>query len=117
MPQLITVDKKMFRINMAENRLEISYTNGILWVWRSRMGPRYGRLKDLLWFHNQLFALTDKGIWRSRNEGADWGRCGSGRIVESLVALQDGGQYLYGLSTDGHLYYSYNEGANWARKS
>ena len=117
MPQLITVDKKMFRINPVENRLEISYTNGILWVSRGSMGKMLGRLKDLLWFHNQLFALTENGIWRSRNDGADWGLCGSSKIAKNLIALQDGDRYLLGLSTDGHLWYSYNEGADWARRS
>ena len=117
MPQLISVGKKMYRINPIKNCLEISSSNGVLWVSRSSMSGRYGTLKDLLWFHDQLFALTDKGIWRSRNEGADWGRCGSGIIVESLVALQDVGRYLYGLSADGHFYASYNEGADWGRRS
>ena len=117
MPQLISVGNKLIRINSLENRLEISITNGATWMSRSRMGKTYGRLKDLLWFHDQLFALTETGIWRSRNEGADWGRCGSGKTVESFVALQDGGRYLYGLSADGHLYASYNEGADWCRKS
>lgn len=116
MPQLITAGNKMFRINPVENRLEMSTTNGILWVSRSGPGKRYGRLKDLLWFHDQLFILTENRLLRSRNDGADWGPCGSGRIVESLVALQDGGRYLYGLSVDGHLYYSYNEGADWGRR-
>ena len=116
MPQLITVGKTMYRINPAENRLEYSNTNGILWVGRSKMGKMFGRLKDLLWFHDQLFALTETSIWRSRNEGADWGKCGSGKIVESLVALQDGGSYLYGLSADGHFWSSYNEGADWVRR-
>lgn len=114
MPQLITVGKTMYRINAIENRLEYSKTDGIIWVGRSKMGPMFGRLKDLLWFHDRLFALTENGLWRSANEGADWGCCGTGKVVKSLVALQDGGRYLYGLSTDGHLWASYNEGADWA---
>ena len=116
MPQLITVGNTMYRINIRENRLEFSKTNGILWVKLTSMGPRYGRLKDLLWFHSKLFALTDTGLWYSMNGGADWGRCGSGKVVESLVALQDGGKYLYGMSADGHFWFSINEGACWALK-
>jgi len=116
MPQLITVGGKLIRINSLENRLEISFTNGATWMFRSRMGKMFGHFKDLLWFHNKLFALTDTGIWRSINEGATWARCGSGKIVENLVALQDGGQYLYGLSSDGHLWFSSNEGTYWAHK-
>lgn len=116
MPQLISTGKIMYRINPVENRLEMSSTNGILWVSRSGPGKRYGRLKDLLWFHDQLFLLTETHILRSRNQGADWGPCGSGKIVENLVAIQDGGRYLYGLSADGHLWYSYNEGADWGRR-
>ncbi len=116
MPQLITVETKLIRINPVENRLEISFTNGSTWMYRSRPAKIMGRFKDLLWFHNKLFALTDTGLWRSVNEGAVWGRCGSGKIVDSLVAIQDGGQYLYGLSSEGRLWRSYNEGADWSLK-
>lgn len=72
MPQLITVGNKMIRITPSENRLELSSTNGATWIYRSRMGRMYGKLKDLLWFHDKLYALTETGIWRSSNEGADW---------------------------------------------
>lgn len=116
MPQLISVGNKMYRINPIKNCLEMSTTNGILWVSRGGPGKQYGRLKDLLWFHDQLFLLTENRIMRSRNDGADWGYCGSGKIIENLVAIQDGGQYLFGLSADCHLWYSYNEGAYWARR-
>ena len=116
MPQLINVENRLIRINLKENRLEISSNNGATWMVRCSLGKRYGHYKDILWFHGKLFALTDTGIWRSVNQGADWGRCGSGKIVESLVALQDGGQYLYGLSSDGDLWRSQDEGANWIHK-
>lgn len=115
MPNLVSVGNKLYRVNPRENRIEMSSNGGYLWVGRSRMGSGFGRLKDILFFHNRLFALTEKGLWRSANEGADWGKCGSGHIVESLVALQDGGQYLFGLSEDGYMYRSYNEGADWVR--
>ena len=115
MPQLINVGTKLFRVNSAKNCLDISYTGGPLWVSRSKMGPRFGRLKDLLWYHDKLYALTETGIWYSRNEGADWGVRGSGSIAKSLVALQDGGKDLLGLHQNGGLYRSYNEGADWVR--
>ena len=74
MPQLISVGTKLLRINSARNCLELSYTGGTVWVSRSSLGSRIGRLKDLLWYHDKLFALTEAGIWFSRNEGADWAR-------------------------------------------
>ena len=116
MPQLITVENRLIRINPKENRLEISSNNGATWMVRCPLGKMYGHYKDILWFHGKLFALTDTGIWRSVNQGAVWARCGSGKIVENLVALQDGGQYLYGLSSDGDLWRSHDEGANWIHK-
>ena len=113
MPQLISVGSKLFRINLALNRIESSATGGYTWVPRCKLSDHYGKAKDLLSFHNKLFLLTEKGIYFSRNEGADWGRCGSGKIVESLVALQDGGNCILGLSAEGRLYFSNNEGADW----
>lgn len=115
MPQLVSDGSRLYRVNMAKNCLDVSYTGGTLWVSRSRMGSRFGRLKDLLWFHDRLFALTDYGIMCSSNQGADWGIRGSGTIARSLVALQDGGKNLLALHQDGHLYRSYNEGADWVR--
>ena len=116
MPQLISVGNKLYRVNSIENRVEISYTGGILWVGRCRMGRKFGKLKDLLFFHDRIFALTETGIWFSANEAADWGRKGSGKLVSSFVALQDGGNDLWALSEDGHMYRSYNEGADWVRR-
>ena len=117
MPQLIKVGDTLYRINVSLNRLELSRNNGIYWVgWGIRGGSKFGRLKDLLWFHDRLLALTETGLWYSRNGGADWGRCGSGEVVESLVALQDGGRSLFGMSEDGVFWYSNNNGATWGRK-
>ena len=116
MPQLVSVENKLFRVNPRENRVEISYNGGILWVCRSRMCGHFGKLKDLLYFHDRLFALTETGIWFSANEAADWGKRGSGKLVQSFVALQDGGKDLWALSEDGYMYRSYNEGADWVRR-
>ena len=112
MPQLIAVGRKLYRINPVKNTFEYSGTNGAVWVSRS-IGSRYGKLKDLLWFHDKIFMLTEAGLYWSRNEGADWGRCGSGWPVENMVALMDGGRYLYGLTSDGKMWVSQNEGADW----
>ena len=106
----------MYRINTIENRLEYSKTGGTLWVGWGRLGSKFGRIKDILWFHNQLFALTETGLWSSRNGGADWGLKGSSSIVKNLVAIQDGGRSLYGVSADGHFWISDNEGAYWGRR-
>ena len=116
MPQLISAGNKLFRVNPRENRVEISYNGGILWVGRSRMGKMFGKLKDLLFFHGRIFALTETGIWFSENEAATWGRKGSGKLVQSFIALLDGGNDLLALSEDGCMYRSYNEGACWARR-
>jgi len=115
MPQLVSDGPRLYKVNMAKNCIDVSYTKGVLWVSRSRMGSKFGRLKDLLWFHNHLFALTDTGIWFSNNQGSDWGCRGSSKTARSMVALQDGGKNLQGLHQDGHLYESYNEGADWRR--
>lgn len=116
MPQLIAVGNKLYRVNPIKNSVDTSSgSNGAVWV-SHRLGPSIGRPKDLLWFHNKLFLLTEKGIYQSRNEGADWGCTGSGWPVENMVALMDGGQYLLGLTSDGRMWASYNEGACWGSR-
>ena len=60
--------------------------------------------------------LTDTSIWHFETKILMRG-CGSGKIVESLFAFQDGGGCRYGMSADGYFYYSYNEGADWERNS
>ena len=117
MPQLIKIGDKLFRINRAKNCLEVSSSRGVLWISRSCMTSRYGQLKDLLYFHGQIFAATDYGIISSRNEGADWGIRGSSKIAKSIVALQNDNDILLGMSDDGHMFFSNNEGADWGRRS
>ena len=67
-----------------------------------RWAKYYGRIKDLLWFRDQLFALTDTGIWHFETKILMRG-CGSGKIVENLFALQDGGWCLYRMSANGYF--------------
>ena len=117
MPQLITIGNKLFRVNRIKNCLEYSANGGAIWVGLSSMPKRFGQLKDILYFHDQIFAATDYGILASRNQGADWGGRGTSTIAKSIVALQDGGNCLLGLTNDGHLYASLNEGADWSRRS
>lgn len=112
MPQLVSDGTMLYRINLAKNRIELARSGGTQWVYRSTFG-RKGNLRDLLWFHNRLFALTDTGIWSSSNQGADWGKYGSSGTARKLVALQDGGRYMLGLHEDGRLYRSSNEGVDW----
>ena len=116
MPHLITIGNKLFRVNAIENRVDISYNGGILWVGRSKMGSRFGKLKDLLFYHERLYALTEKGIWFSQNEASDWGLGGSGEIVKSFVALQDGGKEMWALSDEGCMFRSMNDGADWVKR-
>ena len=87
MPQLIKVGDTLYRINPVRNIMEVSRNNGIHWVGWGLGGPKFGRLKDLLWYKDRLLALTETGLWYSRNGGADWGSCGGGKIVESLVVI------------------------------
>lgn len=116
MPQLIKVGDTLYRINPVRNIMEISRNNGIHWVGWGLGGPKFGRLKDLLWYKDRLMALTETGLWYSRNGGADWGCCGGGKIVENLVVIYEDGRYLYGMSQDGVIWYSTTSGATWGSK-
>jgi hypothetical protein len=37
-------------------------------------------------------------------------------VARSLVALQDGGREVIGMTADGHIYASSSEGATWLRR-
>jgi len=102
----------MYRINEPLNRVEVSVNKGATWGIRSSTSSN-GKLKDLLWFHNRLFALTESGLLFSANGGGTWGYRGGGDIVRRMIAIQDDGNVLYGLTADGHLCFSNNEGATW----
>ena len=107
MPQLITYGSELIRINPANNHIEYSTNRGVSWVSRYS-GSSYGVFRDLVPYNGKIMAVTDKGVsWISRN---------STSAAKTFVAIQDAGQELLAQTSDGHLYYSTNEGVSWIRR-
>lgn len=115
MPQLISIESELIRINPTNNRIESSSSAGR--VWKTRYSGSYcGTFRDLVEFGDEIIALTDKGIYSSRNAGATWAARCSSSIAKSFSSIQDGGNELLGMTADGHIYASTSKGATWMRR-
>lgn len=115
MPSIVTLAGKLIRINFDSNRIELSTNRGRTWV--NRFGGTFcGKFVELVAFGDEIFALTDKGVFSSSNEGLAWKQRCINSIAKSLTSLQDGGGELIGMTHDGHVYASRDKGATWARR-
>ena len=65
---------------------------------------------------DNFLALTEKGVFCSSSAGRSWLTKNASSIARSLVALQDGGKEVIGMTADGHIYASSSEGATWLRR-
>ena len=115
MPQLVTLGSELIRINPSNGHIEYSTSGGRTWMTRYS-GSGYGRFLDLLPFSGKLLALTEKGVFCSSSVGRSWLTKNASSIARSLVALQDGGKEVIGMTADGHIYASSSEGAIWLRR-
>ena len=101
MPQLVTLGSELIRINPSNGHIEYSTSGGRTWMTRYS-GSGYGRFLDLLPF--------------SSSAGRSWLTKNASSVARSLVALQDGGKEVIGMTADGHIYASSSEGATWLRR-
>lgn len=115
MPGIVTFGGKLIRINFESNRIELSKDRGRTWINRFG-GSYYGRFVEFVAFGDEIFALTDKGVYSSSNEGLTWRQRCINSIAKSLTSLQDGGGELIGMTRDGHVYASRDKGTSWARR-
>ena len=115
MPQLITVNNELIRVNPANHHLEYSTNRGVSWISRYS-GSSCGTFRDLAPYNGKIFAVTDKGVYYSSNKGVSWISKCTGSAAKTFVAIQDAGRELLAQTSDGHLYYSTNEGVSWIRR-
>ena len=115
MPSIVSLAGKLIRINFESNRIELSKDRGRTWISRFS-GTFCGKFVELVAFGDEIFALTDKGIFSSSNEGLAWRQRCASSIAKSLTSLQDGGGELIGMTRDGHIYASKDKGASWVRR-
>ena len=115
MPQLITYDNVLIRINPANNHIEYSHNRGISWMSRFT-GSGCGTFRDLVPYNGKIIAITDKGVYYSPNKGISWMSRNTSSVVRTFVVIQDAGRELLAQTSDGQLYYSTNEGVSWMRR-
>jgi len=115
MPSIVSLAGKLIRINFDSNRIELSKDRGRTWISRFS-GTFCGKFVELVAFGDEIFALTDKGVFSSSDEGLTWRQRCISSIAKSLTSLQDGGGELIGMTRDGHIYASKDKGASWARR-
>ena len=71
MAQIISIGTALLRINPTNNK-KIEYSsNGKYWT-THYTGSTYGEFYDLLLFGSEIFAVTSKGLYVSKNEGRNW---------------------------------------------
>ena len=115
MPQLITFNNELIRINPSNNHIEFSTNRGVTWISRYS-GSCCGKFRDLVPYNGKIFSITDRGVYYSSNKGVSWiSRC-TGSAAKTFIAIQDAGRELLAQTSDGHLYFSSNEGVTWIRR-
>lgn len=115
MPQIITYNNELIRVNPANNHIEYSSNRGISWISRYS-GSGCGTFRDLVPYNGKIIAATDKGVYYSSNKGVSWICRNSSSQAKTFIAIQDAGRELLAQTNDGHLYYSTNEGVSWIRR-
>ena len=75
MPQMIVKDREIIRICPKDaRRIEVSTNNGGSWMTRYLGSSNQGRFLDLTDNGQELLAITEKGLFASRNNGSNWTR-------------------------------------------
>ena len=115
MPTIVSLAGKLIRINFDSNRIELSKDRGRTWISRSS-SSFYGKFIELVAFGDEIFALTERGVFSSSNDGLAWRQRSINSIAKSLTSLQDGGGELIGMTRDGHIYASRDKGTSWVRR-
>ena len=110
MAQIISIGTALLRINTTNNK-KIEYSNNGKYWTTHYTGSTYGEFYDLLLFGSEIFAVTSKGLYVSKNEGRNTNSTYG--EFESIVA---NGTELLAITSKG-TYASKNEGRNWTKKN
>ena len=75
-------------------------------------------MQQLVTLGSELIRINPSNghIEYSTSGGRSWLTKNASSIARSLVALQDGGKEVIGMTADGHIYASSSEGATWLRR-
>ena len=113
MSQMIDLGKEMLRINPQTNAIERS-RDGRNWT-RRCTSSSHGTFKDLCLLGSDVYAVTSKGIYYSRDNGTNWRQKSANRSYGEFQTITAAGTELYAQTTKG-VYVSKDNGSNWRRK-
>lgn len=114
MPQIVTINNELLRINTQKNSIEVSLNGGRSWTNRYCMNSA-GTFRDLLVVGDVILAATSKGLYCSVNKGMSWtARYVNSGVGEFLSLALSGTEVL--ATTSKGLYASRNQGQSWERR-
>ena len=115
MAQVISIGTALLRICPTNNK-KIEYSsNGRHWT-THYTGSIYGEFYDLLLFGSEIFAVTSKGLYVSKNEGRNWSSRFTSSTYGEFESIAANGTELLAITSKG-TYASKNEGRNWSKKN
>lgn len=89
----------------------ISYNNGSTWAKSDIDSSKY--YSSILAIDKSVIVITDKGIYISENEGITWHKTGNKGVNSFITKIKTNGSQIYGLSSEGNIYYSDDKCENW----
>lgn len=113
--RMVQTSNEIVRINPQKaNQIDYSTNGGRTWMSRYS-GSLCGEFIDLVYYNNELIAITTKGIYYSTNSGRTWINRYSGTSCGKFLSLMNNGKELLA-QTDKGLYYSTNSGRTWIKR-
>ncbi len=105
----IAVNNGNIYISSGWGGIQVSTNNGNVWNTYAT-GICNGRVKSLAFSNNRVYAGSDRGIYRSTNNGANWTVSGLTNIEISKILIYGGIIYT---ATPGGVYKSIDDGLSW----
>ncbi len=115
MPTMVSSGRELICISQKDaHHLDYSTNDGRTWTPRYA-NSSYGTFLDLLYYGQELLAITSKGLYYSTNDGRTWTPRFTGTTYGDFLTLVNGGKELLAQTSKG-LYYSTNDGRTWIKR-
>lgn len=112
MSLMVVNGSEMIRYNPSTSSIEVSTSGGVSWFMRYRCSGM-GNVRAMTLHEGDIYLCSDQGVYISQNSGMGWfKRSGSER---NFVDIQDMGNELIAITSDGHVYASSN-GVSWFKR-